>query len=218
MFNTAKSLMELSDEIVWPNLYKQPSMKMIRHKQVSSRRENNKANRGLKKKEKYASHKKSSKYKSKSKGMSRDRMSGNDDETHHCLDPDSDVLPCAPDDLEDACDKYHGGDFRSCYMACKPAFCCIHDSTSHIFSPSCSQEANCPQYNSCYIVWWKLHDTVGPANYLSVEQVDDFFNMDFDAIQQDLQNDPSFFGQLFGHHFDVDDIPSDDKFVDPNNW
>ena len=185
--------------------------------------------RKLKKKGEISSrHSKASKSKKKSKSESSDTAysfdshdEDDDEHMHHddeCPDPNSGIVPCAPTDLHDLCDKYHGGDFRSCYEACKPSFCCIHDSKSTSFAPSCSREVNCMQYDSCYIVWWKLHDTVGPANYIQVEQDDEFFNMNLQDIQEDLPLDPIFFAQLFGHHFDTDDEPTDDRFTDSENW
>jgi hypothetical protein len=37
------------------------------------------------------------------------------------------AVPCAPDNLEELCDKYDDeGSFRKCFEACIPSFCCIH--------------------------------------------------------------------------------------------
>lgn len=136
-----------------------------------------------------------------------------------CIDPNAN-LKCPTLQLPKNCDKYNGGDFRSCYQECKKAFCCAHDSLSQNYSPSCAQtEPNCRLYFPCYIVWWKLHDTIGPANYLRIAQNEPFYsNVDFDYVFADLQNDQDFFRQLFGHHFDGDDAPTDDTFEDPANW
>lgn len=162
-----------------------------------------------------AKHSKSgSSYKSKGKGNSKDPIR----EYSYCPDLDSKTVPCAHPELPKMCDKYNGGDFKSCYEHCKPSFCCIHDSESEKYSPSCSRSANCVQYSACYIVWWKLHDTVGPANYIHTKQDDDFYNMKFSEFQEDLAEDKEFLAQLFGHHFDSEDAPTDDKFVDTKNW
>lgn len=114
-------------------------------------------------------------------------------------------VPCAPDDLPSLCDKYdrESGSFRACLNACKPAFCCIHDAPRDLNprAPNCNTDENCGQYNYCYIAWWKLHDTVGPALYLRVEQDDAFYDIDADEIEEDVTNDP-FYNQVLLHHFD----------------
>jgi hypothetical protein len=147
-------------------------------------------------------------------------------------DPDS-PLPCPNRMMKQVCDKnnnelYPPGDpkagqrisnFKDCYDMCKPSFCCIHSSTSKNLSPSCSKEyENCPLYYPCYIIWWKLHDTIGPATYLRVEQKEPFFNVKLTELEEDFAADPAFFNQLFGHHFDTDDPLTDDLFEDENNW
>lgn len=147
-------------------------------------------------------------------------------------DPDS-PLPCPNPMMKQVCDKqndtlYPPGDpkagerisnFRDCYDMCKPSFCCIHASLSKEIAPTCAKEyENCPLYYPCYIIWWKLHDTIGPAPYLRVEQKEPFFNVKLDQLESDFQKDPTFFNQLFGHHFDTDDPMTDDKFEDPDNW
>jgi len=135
-----------------------------------------------------------------------------------CIDDDAN-LPCPPDDLGRQCDKYNDGTFKKCYQSCKPSFCCIHDSKSRTYSPSCAKtEPNCPSYFACYIIWWKLHDTIGPANYLRIAQNEAFYDADFNYILSDLEDDPEFFQQLFGHHFDGEAAPTDDVFEDPDNW
>ena len=76
------------------------------------------------------------------------------------------------------------------------------------FAPSCrQQDENCPQYTPCNAVWWKLHDTVGPAPYFRLQQQqqaaannqDDFWDI---AMIQDVLTDSSFFEQILFHHFD----------------
>ena len=154
-------------------------------------------------------------------------------------DPNS-PLPCPRVSMKQVCDKhnddlYPPGDpkagtrianFNDCYDMCKPSFCCIHDSTSTELSPTCAgnigpnKYENCPLYYPCYIIWWKLHDTIGPATYLRVEGSEEpfFKDLNFETIQQDFIQDKVFFNQLYNHHFDTDDIPTDDTFEDPNNW
>jgi hypothetical protein len=148
-------------------------------------------------------------------------------------DPES-PLPCPPSDLKRVCDKDNpelfppessrAGErvatFIDCYDMCKPSFCCIHDSLSKEYSPSCSNEYdNCPLYYPCYIIWWKLHDTIGPATYLRLEQNEPFYeDLNFDYLEKDFAQDKEFFQQLFGHHFDTDDAPNDEIFKDPDNW
>jgi len=142
--------------------------------------------------------------------------------TKGCIDCDPESpLPCPPSNLKRICDKDNAdGNFFDCYESCKVSFCCIHDSLSKEYSPSCSKEYdNCPLYYPCYIIWWKLHDTIGPATYLRLEQNEPFYDgLDFDRLENDLAKDQQFFQQLFGHHFDTDDAPTDDTFEDENNW
>jgi hypothetical protein len=109
--------------------------------------------------------------------------------------------------------------FKDCYDMCKPSFCCIHSSTSKTIAPTCAKEyENCPLYYPCYIIWWKLHDTIGPATYLRVEQKEPFFNVKLNQLEADFEKDPKFFNQLFGHHFDTDDPLTDDVFEDKDKW
>lgn len=141
--------------------------------------------------------------------------------TYRCIDDSpSNKVKCPPQDLGSACDKYNDeGSFLKCFDYCKPSFCCIHDSLSTTYSPSCAKtEPNCPSWFACYIIWWKLHDTVGPANYLRIEQDEPFYDAEFDDILFKLEEDTDFFQQLFGHHFDTDDPPTDKTFEDPDNW
>ena len=60
---------------------------------------------------------------------------------------------------------------------------------------------NCAQYGTCYIVWWKLHDTIGPATQLRLEQNDDFFDLDADFVQGDVTT-IQFYREMLFHHFD----------------
>ncbi|KAL7550460.1 hypothetical protein ACHAWF_013685, partial [Thalassiosira exigua] len=150
-----------------------------------------------------------------------------------CLDCDPGTpLSCPSRDLKAVCDPHNDmlyppesdragermANFFDCYDKCKPSFCCIHDSLSAI-SPSCNTEyKNCPLYYPCYVIWWKLHDTIGPATYLRVEQNTPFYEgLEFEYLNRDFQEDEKFFNQLFGHHFD-DIIPTDDTFENPNEW
>lgn len=147
-----------------------------------------------------------------------------------CQDPTVTSLPCPPDNLGRVCDKYNGGKFSTCLQLCKPSFCCIHDSkATNPDKASCHlTEPNCRNYQACYIVWWKLQDTVGPANFLRIQQDDDFFdweNTDF-AIEFNNPETLGFYlGQLYGHHSDddtpIDEYPytvTDEFFEDPANW
>lgn len=84
-------------------------------------------------------------------------------------------LKCPEQSLKAVCDPgneevYPRGDsrageriasFKDCYQMCKPSFCCIHDSLSKEVAPSCAEEyENCPMWYPCYVIWWKLHDTL----------------------------------------------------------
>lgn len=152
-----------------------------------------------------------------------------------CLDCSPDApLQCPPPELKKVCDKHnnelyppgssregeHEANFIDCYEMCKPSFCCIHDSASKEYAPSCSHEFdNCPLYYPCYIIWWKLHDTIGPATYMRVEQDEPFYEgVKFEYFQKDFAEDQTFFQQLFGHHFDTDDAPTDDTFENEEKW
>jgi len=132
------------------------------------------------------------------------------------------AVKCPDPSLAEVCDKYALGglsSFRDCFGLCKEAFCCIHDSQTNR-SPSCSAEQNCQFYTPCYIVWWKLHDTIGPAPYVRLDQDEDFYDYGIGEFEQELINDQDFFAQFFGHHFLTDDIIplTDDTFEDPANW
>jgi len=115
-----------------------------------------------------------------------------------CPSAGSSGVPCAPDDLPAMCDKYSDmGSFRSCFEACKPSFCCIHDAQNNDRAVPCPGDENCSQYSYCYIVWWKLHDTVGPASYLQLEQADDFFDIQANEVRGDVTGDGFFEVSLF---------------------
>lgn len=140
-------------------------------------------------------------------------------------------IPCAPDNLNQICNKYDpAGSFSACFDACKPSFCCIHGKRrledyclivtihtlttyqiccntadappeSNQVAPNCNKDVNCAQYGICYIAWWKLHDTVGPATQLQLEQNDDFFDIDASTISED-QTNSEFYREMLFHHFD----------------
>jgi hypothetical protein len=136
----------------------------------------------------------------------------------NCTDPNA-SLPCPPEDLPLLCDKYRGGNFESCYQSCKPSYCCAHDSQSETVSPSCAlTEVNCRHYVPCFIVWWRLADSIGPPVYITALQEDDFFDVDVNYLQQDFNLDPTFSNQLFQHHTDDDTIQNTDFFENPDNW
>jgi len=120
-------------------------------------------------------------------------------------------VPCAPPNLSSICNKYDrdNGNFKECLEACKPAFCCIHDAPreSNKLSPNCNTDENCPQYNYCYIVWWKLHDTVGPALNMRISQDDEFYE-DTEDVPDTIER--PFKDQVFLHHFDnIDEVIED---------
>ena len=67
-------------------------------------------------------------------------------------------------------------------------------------APNCNTDVNCAAYACCYIVWWKLHDTIGPATQLRLEQNDDFFDVAADFIVGDVTN-VAFYREMLFHHF-----------------
>jgi len=155
--------------------------------------------------------------KSGSKKSKKSHSSSDSDDDGECPDPDSSVLPCADPLLPYVCDKYNTelGNFKECFDMCRDSFCCIHDSRSRTVAPSCSQTAdNCRMYSPCYILWWKLSATVGPATYFYVSQADDFFPK-FDDYASTF--DDEFINELLGYHFD-DDTVNQTKFLDENEW
>ena len=83
----------------------------------------------------------------------------------NCPNAGSQGVPCAVNNLKQICDKYDrtNGSFKACYEACQPAFCCAHDAKNNYLAEPCQSDENCAQYSWCYIVWWKLHNTIGPA-------------------------------------------------------
>jgi len=139
----------------------------------------------------------------------------------NCTDPNAN-LECPPEDLPQVCDRYNGGTIEECYQRCKISFCCIHDSKSVVLAPSCSKELNCKNWHPCYIVWWKLHDTIGPESFVRLAQNESFYNIDFSYVQNDFTTDEGdvipFYGQWFFHHFDDDNYKPDTFVEDPDNW
>lgn len=126
----------------------------------------------------------------------------------NCPNNGSQGVPCSPDGLKEMCDKYDraNGSFRSCYEACQPAFCCAHDAKNNYLAEPCQTDENCAQYSWCYIAWWKLHDTIGPASYLLIEQNDDWFDITDEEIEGD-KTGSTFWNQILLHHFDnIQDI------------
>ncbi|KAL7480808.1 hypothetical protein ACHAW6_006469 [Cyclotella cf. meneghiniana] len=134
-----------------------------------------------------------------------------------CPDAGSLGVPCAPENLAQLCNKYDRdeGSFRECFQACGPAFCCIHDADRELnyLAPNCNTDENCAGYNWCYIAWWKMHDTIGPALFLRLEQDDDFYDIAADEIEGDVTNDPVY-TQILLHHFDDIDVIIEDGTVD----
>lgn len=114
-------------------------------------------------------------------------------------------LGCADPSIRNICDRYdeERGSFTECWNLCRPSFCCIHDAPafSNFEAPSCSRDENCAQYAYCYIVWFKFHDTLGPATRLNVEQNGRFFDLANSEVRGNRFGD-FFFDQLFFHHFD----------------
>jgi hypothetical protein len=136
-----------------------------------------------------------------------------------CYPKNSTIVPCPEPDLAATCDKYNpDSSFSACFEKCVDSFCCIHDSQA-TRSLSCSKEYNCNFYKPCYIVWFKLHDTIGPAPYIRLKQSEAFYDVNDDDFNQLIQDDPEFYNQFLGHHFMTDDLPlTDDTFVNPDNW
>lgn len=71
---------------------------------------------------------------------------------------------------------------------------------TNFIAPNCNTDVNCAQYAFCYIVWWKLHDTIGPATFLRLEQTDDFFDATAQFVQGDVTN-LEFYREMLFHHF-----------------
>ena len=148
----------------------------------------------------------------------------------NCPKKGSTGLPCSPDNLAQLCSKYDKrdrGTFSACLKACEPSFCCIHDApeATNSIAPTCNEDENCAQYAPCYIVWWKIHDTIGPAAFLRLSQSDDFFDVD---QLQDVTSDRDFYAQWAYHHWDdINDLLNailDDAdglqnlFANPSIW
>jgi len=54
---------------------------------------------------------------------------------------------------------------------------------------------------------------------MRVEQDEPFYEgVKFEYFQKDFAEDQTFFQQLFGHHFDTDDAPTDDTFENEEKW
>jgi len=131
-------------------------------------------------------------------------------------------IDCPPDDnsLPVLCDKYNGGNFEECFQTCKPSFCCTHDGGS-MKSLSCADDFNCRYWTPCYIAWWKISDTIGPATFPRLTQTDDFFNVGKSYIADEIKfiENESFYAEVFGRFKDDDVVDADDiYFVDPSNW
>ena len=113
---------------------------------------------------------------------------------------------------------------RPIHLSCKLLIGCIHDADPQLnyLAPSCNTDANCPAYAYCYIVWWKLHDTVGPGLFLRVEQDDEFFDVasaEFtegtESISEMQEEVDPFLSQLLLHHFDdIDKVIADGRVGD----
>ena len=54
---------------------------------------------------------------------------------------------------------------------------------------------------------------------MRVEQDEPFYEgVKFEYFREDFAEDQAFFQQLFGHHFDTDDAPTDDTFENEEKW
>jgi hypothetical protein len=139
-------------------------------------------------------------------------------------------IPCAPTDLSQRCRSEEGqgqGNFVDCLEACKPSFCCIHDASpdTNQISPSCHKDPRCAAYAPCYVIWWKLHDTIGPAPFLRLQQQQDgsFYN----NVNNELitKENADFFREVLLHHFQnskalesLSDVELKQYFEDSKNW
>jgi len=140
----------------------------------------------------------------------------------NCPNEGAEGVPCSEGNLRKVCDRYNEelGSFRKCWELCEPAFCCIHDANpdTNPVAPSCSSDENCAQYAYCYIVWFKFHDTFGPAQYLNLEQEGNFFDVPNEEVRGDdklVDGGEPFFNQLYFHHFD-DYALANDAGLDSN--
>jgi|AntRauTorckE5430_2_1112549.scaffolds.fasta_scaffold00569_3 hypothetical protein len=126
----------------------------------------------------------------------------------NCPNAGSTGLACSDPNLRKICDRYDAefGSFRKCWEICTPAFCCIHDAENNFEAPSCSLDQNCAQYSYCYIVWFKFHDTFGPATFLDIENGEggngEFFDVPNSEVRGADKFGDDFFDQLYFHHFD----------------
>jgi hypothetical protein len=172
----------------------------------------------------------------------------------NCTNPTFESLPCPDESLPQICDKYNNGNLEECFELCKKSvssriysflsiysfsfllnntkmpflsrsqFCCTHDSDASTKGKSCADEDNCKNYIPCYIVWWKLSDTVGPATFFRLpgsRNFLDFFNVDVDFIKAELNIDPAIsnFRSDYQFHYTNDDVDLDDKvFALEDNW
>lgn len=139
-----------------------------------------------------------------------------------CNDPSATDVPCPPRNISQICDKYNNGNFEDCFQTCKPSVCCTHDS-KRALTRSCAETApNCENWIPCYIVWWKLSDTVGPAPFLRLVQEDDFFNVDVNYIKEEINfadennnvADILFYDQWFNRFIDDDENDLDDRMFE----
>jgi len=109
------------------------------------------------------------------------------------------------------------------YIACSNQLCCTYASQS-TSSLSCDvTEPNCRNYIPCYIVWWKLSDTVGPATFLRLPNSKNhlnFFNFDTDFIFSEInvEENAPFYNEFFSRFTADDSVLDDQDFLLPSNW
>ena len=139
-----------------------------------------------------------------------------------CTNPNDPVVGCPPPNIAQICDKYNGGSMEQCFQTCKTSVCCTHDSKSKSLSVSCADTAvNCVHWIPCYIAWWKLSDTIGPATFLRLEQDDNFFDINIVYVKDELNdaNKAPFYEKWFRRFVDDDDGDLDDEnFQEENLW
>jgi hypothetical protein len=140
-----------------------------------------------------------------------------------CTEPNDPLLGCPPPNLGEMCDKYHKGNkqdnnFEKCFQTCKKSLCCAHDSKRKVYdTETCAETAiNCVHWIPCYIVWWKLSDTSGPATFFRLGQDDEFFNIDVFYIRDEIASDDKagFYNHWFGRWADDDAMDIDDKMFE----
>ncbi|GFH44999.1 hypothetical protein CTEN210_01473 [Chaetoceros tenuissimus] len=158
------------------------------------------------------------------------------DATPNCTVPDITgtefTLPCPSETIHQKCDKYNNGVFSECLNLCRPSFCCTHDAANNPQAPTCKDEPNCRNYIPCYIVWWKLEDTVGPhdrallpLSFLEKFPKTNFPNF-FDWNNQDYRRDiddinqEEFWDQVKARflNYAYDDDIEEADFENPENW